>query len=111
MCETIHVERCAAREGYTALFNAYSTTGSIELQRFGVSAQTTARDVTDDTIHSLGLKIGLRMICCGHIKSCAKHLEDGLQELPSEARIAIRDNCQRQTVLSKYSIDEKRSCT
>ena len=72
------------------------------LQRFGVDAQTLQKYVTDNTIYSFGLTIGLRVIRCGHVQSGAKHLEDGLPKIPSEAGISIRDNCHRQTVLSKH---------
>ena len=78
----------------------------MELQLLGVSAQTLRKNVIDDAINTLSLTIGLRMIRCGHVKTSAEHLEDGLPKIPSEAGISIRDNYHWQTMLSKLTVDK-----
>ena len=74
------------------------------LQRFGVEAQTLQKYVTDNTIYSFGLTIGLQVIRYGHVQSGAKHLEDSLPKLPSKS---VLYNCQRQTVLTKHAVDNR----
>ena len=71
----------------------------------------TAKNVTNDAINSLSLTIGQRMILCGHVQSCANHLKEGSPRLACEARILIRDDYQRQSVLTKHTIDKQHTCT
>ena len=79
----------------------------MELQRFRLTAQ----NVINDAINTLSLTIGLRMIRRGHVQTGSEHLEDGLPKPPSEAGISIRDNCHRQTMLSKHTVDKQLRCT
>ena len=51
------------------------------------------------------------MIRCGHVQSSTDRLENGLFKPFSEARVLIRGNTHRQSVLSKTLIDKRCSCT
>jgi hypothetical protein len=63
--------------------------GAPTLRRFSANA---AEDVLHDAVHAFGLTVGLRMIRRGHVQLGAKHPEDSVPKLPSEAGVSIRDN-------------------
>ena len=111
MCEAVHIERCVACGGMHGVVQRklnHREHRTPTLRRFSANA---AQDVTDDAIDALGLSIGMRMIRCGHVQSCAEPLEDGLPKLSSESRVSLRNNCHRRTVLTKHATDNQRNLT
>ena len=71
----------------------------------------TLKNIADDAINSLSLTVGVRMIRSGHVQSRAKYLEDGSPKFAGEARVAIRDDCQWQPVLTTHTMDKQHGCT
>ena len=109
--EAIHIEGGKAGRGMNSVVQRKLNDRKHRAPRLRLNSTKTAKNIGDDAIYSLSLTVGLRMICCGHVQSRAKHREDGSPKISCEARVAIRDDCWRQPVLTKHTIDKHHSCT
>ena len=70
-----------------------------------------AKNIEYDAINSLGLTIGLRVICGRHSQPCAKYPKYESPKLASESRTPIRDDCHRKSMLTNHTFDKLHSFT